>query len=471
MNLGQMTIGGSPMGASGRIGRAPGNPPGPHAVTGTAKGPSGPMVFAYDNNGNMSSKEDMTLTWDYKDRLSSLNHGTKTAQYVYDYGDTRKKKNVVDVASGLHKEVLYIDKFSEIREGNLIKYVYDKGNSRVARTDTGSFPPSAILPSSFYLHDHLGSANLTLNVEGTVTEQFVNFPYGEPRIEIHASSYLSATDYKFTGKERDEESGLQYFGARYYTDYLGRFTSVDPLYADADALAKDKRLNLYGYASNNPTNRVDYLGLADYSVTKYLDEAMARYGLSLDMPAEATPVHKGDIVGIDWKYGARSPAEPAEPLVLEGKQTYPKPGPEVKLGYYKGFGGEIGVSPQTLRIRIGIGSSKGSVLEISPPPEDVTSFRMFWDIKVKSGMLGMGAQGVSGWSLRGGEWKDIDSNSGSIALRLPYRVEDMTGRLMSGWLEGGGAGKAGLELVLSLRDMTRWNQMAENLVTYGRKRP
>jgi len=275
MDLGQMTIGGSSQGASGRIGRAPGDPPGPHAVTGTAKGPSGPMVFAYDGNGNMSSEADMTLSWDYKDRLSSLTHGTKTAQYVYDYSDTRKKKNIVDAASGLNREVLYIDKFSEIREGKLIKYVYDKGNNRVARSDGAVLPLPTIQPSSFYVHDHLGSTNLTLNAQGTVSEQFVNFPYGETRREIRAPSYLSSTDYKFSGKEKDDESGLQYFEARYLMGHMGRFASEDPMLPRVNAMDSNEQRNflqnnsfiqVYSYARNNPLIHVDPSG--QYSEVK-----------------------------------------------------------------------------------------------------------------------------------------------------------------------------------------------------------
>lgn len=78
----------------------------------------------------------------------------------------------------------------------------------------------------------------------------------------------------FTGKERDQESGLDYFGARYYGSALGRFTSPDPLpwlgwqrgNKDAqqrfDAFLSDpQNLNLYGYVRNNPLNRSDPTGM------------------------------------------------------------------------------------------------------------------------------------------------------------------------------------------------------------------
>jgi RHS repeat-associated protein len=68
---------------------------------------------------------------------------------------------------------------------------------------------------------------------------------------------------KFTGKERDAESGLDYFGARYFSGAQGRFTSPDPLMIHPDRLVEPQRLNLYVYARNNPLKYVDPNGLDD----------------------------------------------------------------------------------------------------------------------------------------------------------------------------------------------------------------
>lgn len=71
----------------------------------------------------------------------------------------------------------------------------------------------------------------------------------------------SEENYKFTGKERDPESGLDNFGARYDSSSMGRFMSPDPLYIEAHRLADPQRLNLYAYARNNPANFTDPTGL------------------------------------------------------------------------------------------------------------------------------------------------------------------------------------------------------------------
>jgi RHS repeat-associated protein len=62
---------------------------------------------------------------------------------------------------------------------------------------------------------------------------------------------------KFTGKERDAESGLDYFGARYMSSSMGRFMSSDPIKITEDRLANPNTLNLYSYAANNPLKYVD----------------------------------------------------------------------------------------------------------------------------------------------------------------------------------------------------------------------
>ena len=268
MDLGDMTSGGTD-GTTERIGREPGEQPGPHAITGTEKGPDGPMAFAYDDNGNMTSEREMTLSWDYKDRLSGLTNDTKTADYVYDFTDTRKKKKVVDYVNGSNAEVVYIDKFSEIRSGGLVKYAY-AGNNRVARSDV--FVPSFVFrASSFYLHDHLGSTNITLKkANGSLHEHMVNFPFGLQRKSQVGIEGISGAYYRFTGKELDGESDLMYFEARYYNPVVGRFVSVDPLYADVDELEKNQYIkflknpqenNLNVYVQNHPVTFFDPNGL------------------------------------------------------------------------------------------------------------------------------------------------------------------------------------------------------------------
>ena len=77
----------------------------------------------------------------------------------------------------------------------------------------------------------------------------------------HPRRQVSCTFRKFTAKERDGETGLDYFGARYMSSAQGRFTSPDPIWVKADRLVDPQRLNLYAYGRNNPLRFTDPTGM------------------------------------------------------------------------------------------------------------------------------------------------------------------------------------------------------------------
>jgi RHS repeat-associated protein len=90
-------------------------------------------------------------------------------------------------------------------------------------------------------------------------------------------SAASSTHQKFTQKERDNESGLDYFGARYYSSAQGRFTSHDPIFVSAKRLIDPQRLNQYAYTRNNPLKFVDPDGMDLALTAKNKEEAEKRF--------------------------------------------------------------------------------------------------------------------------------------------------------------------------------------------------
>ncbi len=114
-----------------------------------------------------------------------------------------------------------------------------------------------IRPATFYYHpDHLGSTEWVTDAQGKVHEHVEYYAYGEvwrsPRADsdgapVHGQSFL------FTSKELDEETGLSYFGARYYNPRHARWMSPDPEWAIQGAVG----LNVYQYVGWNPTNKID----------------------------------------------------------------------------------------------------------------------------------------------------------------------------------------------------------------------
>jgi RHS repeat-associated protein len=109
----------------------------------------------------------------------------------------------------------------------------------------------------YYFSEHLGSASVITNVTQTVKDESDYYPFGGERVITNSDP----NQYKFTGKERDGESGLDYFIARYYSSNLGRFlqpdwaaTATAVPYAD---FGDPQSLNLYSYVGNNPLAKAD----------------------------------------------------------------------------------------------------------------------------------------------------------------------------------------------------------------------
>lgn len=110
-----------------------------------------------------------------------------------------------------------------------------------------------LIRTAYFMHqDHLGSTRVMTSLAGTVSDSMDYLPYGE---QISGGS---TSTHKFTGKERDAESGLDNFTARYDSSNLGRFMSADPL---GGQLVDPQTLNKYSYVRNNPLNFTDPTGL------------------------------------------------------------------------------------------------------------------------------------------------------------------------------------------------------------------
>jgi RHS repeat-associated protein len=91
------------------------------------------------------------------------------------------------------------------------------------------------------------------------------------------ASHVFFPSHHFTGKERDTESGNDYFGARYYASSMGRFMSPDPMFATVNRLADPQQWNMYAYSRNNPLSITDPSGL-DFNLTCSGGETMSCSG-------------------------------------------------------------------------------------------------------------------------------------------------------------------------------------------------
>ncbi|MGO8678836.1 MAG: toxin TcdB middle/N-terminal domain-containing protein [Limisphaerales bacterium] len=131
--------------------------------------------------------------------------------------------------------------------------------------------PDPTLRVRYYHQDHLGSSSVITDSSGQIVEESAFYPFGLARVQSEARNIHDP--YQFTQKERDLESGLHYFEARYLVSWLGRFASVDRKFANPEAmttgdlttfLANPQGMNLYGYGLNNPLKYQDPSGLDNH---------------------------------------------------------------------------------------------------------------------------------------------------------------------------------------------------------------
>lgn len=238
--------------------------------------------YTYDAHGNMTSMPHLSLMqWNYKDELSAtarqvVNEAVpETTFYVYDASGERIRK-VTEGQNGKRKsERIYLGGFEIYREfqsnGNDIKLeretlhvMDDKQRIALVETKTITNPddesPTQLIRYQF--SNHLGSASLELNDKGNAISYEEYYPYGSSAYQaVNKSIKAAAKRYRYTGKERDEETGLYYHGARYYAPWLGRWISVDPIGV------KNTKTNCYLYAKANPIKYFDPDGRDDRNVT------------------------------------------------------------------------------------------------------------------------------------------------------------------------------------------------------------
>ncbi len=218
----------------------------------------------YDAVGNLERERNSTFTWDHADRLvdydETAQNGTPSvsASYAYDANGERVKK-VVDKTDRTDVTV-YIDGVFEFRRRSFESGGRDPRSNntlhvkaddrRVALARVGDpLDPSDSTPAVRYHHgDHLDSSTLVVDDAGNWVNYEEFSPFGETTFGGYARKR-----YRFTGKERDEESGLYYHGARYYAPWLARWTTSDPA-------GRVDGPNLYAYVGNNPVSAVDPSG-------------------------------------------------------------------------------------------------------------------------------------------------------------------------------------------------------------------
>ncbi len=244
-----------------------------HAVTLFSNGSS----FAYDANGNMTSRVEVsgtrrityTQVWSVDNRLVEVVSGTQHTQFFYDAVGTLVKKvdprgttayvgaddeitwlvptqTITVPASYTHTLYLPMVSLSQINASAGVSTTYYRFNGARVTMRSGS--------NVYWIHgDHLGSASLTTSFTGTKVSELRYMPYGETRY----SSGSTSTDKRFTSQEEQTGIGLYNYGVRFYDPQIGRFISADTI---VPAPGNPESLNRFSYALNNALRYVDPTG-------------------------------------------------------------------------------------------------------------------------------------------------------------------------------------------------------------------
>ncbi|MDR3326682.1 MAG: hypothetical protein LBT04_00865, partial [Prevotellaceae bacterium] len=136
----------------------------------------------------------------------------------------------------------------------------------------------------YFNANHLGSGSLITDGDGNTYQTLAYAPYGEDLVNIRNGGYDEP--YKFTGYERDQESGLYYANARYYDPRISQFLSVDNLAEQAPHQSG------YAYCSNNPINRIDPDGNWDIDVHAYNNRGTSGYAVFIVKDRSGNEVYR-----------------------------------------------------------------------------------------------------------------------------------------------------------------------------------
>lgn len=257
-------------------------------LSGSAIGDRAAETYPHDAHGSMTAMPHLAaMAWDFADRLRRVDlTGGGVAYYVYDASGQRIRKVVERNGGALIEERISLGAFEVFRRRNAAGTVSVERESlhimddsrRIALVETRTVgtdgqtvlsrarkaPAGPPVPLIRYQHgNHLGSAALELDQAGQIISYEEYYPHGSTAYQAgRSASEVSLKRYRYSAMERDEETGFNHHGVRYYAPWLGRWTSADPQGVGGDGS------NLYAYAANNPTGRVDTSGFESQKADK-----------------------------------------------------------------------------------------------------------------------------------------------------------------------------------------------------------
>jgi len=264
------------------------NPPGTNtpdlveSVTGKVYVAKSPEAFTHDDDGNLTQDGRFIYTWDGENRLvnvetrSDLPASVPRVKVTYAYD--HQSRRIGKVVSNLEGETWTVaetrsflydgwNMIREIQHSNIPSF-HSSTNSYVWGLDlSGSLQGAGgvggllavSIDGAYYLpcYDNNGNITAYVNEQGAVVAQYTYDAFGATITQ--SGSHASHFPHRFSTKYHDLETGLYYYGRRFYDPLWGRWLNRDPI-------EEDGGLNLYAFVLNDPVNWIDLLGLRTYSI-------------------------------------------------------------------------------------------------------------------------------------------------------------------------------------------------------------
>jgi RHS repeat-associated protein len=280
---------------------APGDGPGVHS-----------HVYEYNAHGSMTAMPHLAeVAWDHADRMQSADlGGGGTVWFLYDSAGNRVRKIRVNQAGTSTYERVYVGGYEVYRERvgtklrlerQTLHVADDTGRICVIETKTVEDGDAIATPantSRYQYGNHLGSVGLELDETGQLISYEEFHPYGTTAYRAANSAVdVSPSRYRYTGKERDEETGLGHHGARYYASWLGRWTAADPI-------GLGDGINRFAYARGRPTTLHDSSGTRAFAPGEPDD---------LENPGEVEPDYGTGLTDEDQAELDEAPGDPHVP--------------------------------------------------------------------------------------------------------------------------------------------------------------
>lgn len=262
----------------------------------------------YDAHGNMLRMPQLQIMqWDFRDQLQMTQRqrvnnddvdGTQhQGERTYYVSVGQRARKVTESAAGVKiKERIYLGGFEIYREytganagleRQTLHVSDDKQRIALVETRNNIDDGTAQQLIRYQFTNHLGSACLELNEQARIISYEEYYPYGSTSYQaVDPSIKAAAKRYRFTGMERDEESGFNYHRARYYVPWLGVWVACDPA-----GIAYG--LNLYNYCRGNPSGNRDTSGL-DPTSDSSSDEQLLKWANESPIYVHGKALHEFD---------------------------------------------------------------------------------------------------------------------------------------------------------------------------------